>query len=73
VEAFTPVINYPECAVLGVGRIARRPAVVRDAIVPRDQMALSLTFDHRVVDGAPAARFLLTLSQSIEMPPPLPT
>jgi len=73
VEAFTPVINYPECAVLGVGRIARRPAVVGDAIVPRDQMALSLTFDHRVVDGAPAARFLLTLSQSIEMPPPLPT
>jgi len=70
VDAFTPVINYPECAVLGVGRIARRPTVVGDAIVLRDQMTLSLTFDHRIVDGAPAARFLQTLSQAIEDPAP---
>jgi pyruvate dehydrogenase E2 component (dihydrolipoamide acetyltransferase) len=68
IDAFTPVINYPECAVLGVGRIAKRPAVVGDAIVPRDQMTLSLTFDHRIVDGAPAARFLQTLSQAVEDP-----
>jgi pyruvate dehydrogenase E2 component (dihydrolipoamide acetyltransferase) len=68
IDAFTPIINYPECAVLGVGRIARRPAVVGDTIVPRDQVTLSLTFDHRIVDGGPAARFLQTLSQAIENP-----
>jgi pyruvate dehydrogenase E2 component (dihydrolipoamide acetyltransferase) len=66
IDAFTPIINYPECAVLGVGRIARRPAVVGDTIVPRDQLTLSLTFDHRIVDGAPAARFLQSLAAGIE-------
>jgi pyruvate dehydrogenase E2 component (dihydrolipoamide acetyltransferase) len=73
VDAFTPVINYPECAVLGIGRIARRPAMVGDAVVARDEMTLSLTFDHRIVDGAPAARFLQTLSQAIENPTEWPT
>jgi pyruvate dehydrogenase E2 component (dihydrolipoamide acetyltransferase) len=68
IDAFTPIINYPECAVLGVGRIARRPMVVGDAIVARDQLTLSLTFDHRIVDGAPAARFLQTMAQAIEDP-----
>jgi pyruvate dehydrogenase E2 component (dihydrolipoamide acetyltransferase) len=68
IDAFTPVINPPECAVLGVGRIARRPVVVGDAVVPRDQVTLSLTFDHRIVDGGPAARFLQTLVQAIENP-----
>src|SRR5262245_18930873 len=66
VDAFSPIINYPECAVLGVGRIARQPAVVGDAIVPRDQVTLSLTFDHRTVDGGPAARFLQALVAAIE-------
>jgi pyruvate dehydrogenase E2 component (dihydrolipoamide acetyltransferase) len=66
IDAFTPIINYPECAILGVGRIAKRPAVDGDAIVPRDQMTLSLTFDHRIVDGAPAARFLQTIATLIE-------
>jgi pyruvate dehydrogenase E2 component (dihydrolipoyllysine-residue acetyltransferase) len=70
IDAFTPIINHPECAILGVGRIARRPAVVGDAIVARDQVTLSLTFDHRIVDGAPAARFLQTLVQMIESPAP---
>jgi pyruvate dehydrogenase E2 component (dihydrolipoamide acetyltransferase) len=70
IDAFTPIINLPECAVLGVGCIARRPAVVGDAIVARDQLTLSLTFDHRVVDGAPAARFLQTLAQAVEDPSP---
>jgi pyruvate dehydrogenase E2 component (dihydrolipoyllysine-residue acetyltransferase) len=69
IDAFTPIINYPECAVLGVGRIARRPAVVGDAVVPRDQVTLSLTFDHRIVDGGPAARFLQTLAGLVEAPP----
>jgi pyruvate dehydrogenase E2 component (dihydrolipoamide acetyltransferase) len=70
IDAFTPIINYPETAILGVGRIAKRPWVVGDAVVPRDVLTLSLTFDHRVVDGAPAARFLQTLSRAIENPAP---
>jgi pyruvate dehydrogenase E2 component (dihydrolipoamide acetyltransferase) len=68
IDAFTPIINLPQCAILGVGRIVREPAVVNDQIVPRDQLTLSLTFDHRVVDGAPAARFLQDLCRSIEQP-----
>jgi len=70
IDAFTPIINPPECAVLGVGRIAKRPAVVGDGVVPRDQVTLSLTFDHRIVDGGPAARFLQTLAQAVENPAP---
>jgi pyruvate dehydrogenase E2 component (dihydrolipoamide acetyltransferase) len=70
IDSFTPIINHPECAILGVGRIAKRPAVVGDAIVARDTVTLSLTFDHRIVDGAPAARFLQTLAQMIENPAP---
>jgi pyruvate dehydrogenase E2 component (dihydrolipoamide acetyltransferase) len=66
VDAFTPIINLPQCAILGVGRIVSKPAVYNDQIVPRQMMGLSLTFDHRVVDGAPAARFLEGLRQYIE-------
>jgi pyruvate dehydrogenase E2 component (dihydrolipoamide acetyltransferase) len=66
IDAFTPIINPPECAILGVGRIQKKPAVVDDQIVVRDLMTLSLTFDHRALDGAPAARFLQTLSHEIE-------
>ena len=62
--------TIPQCAILGVGRIQRRPVVVGDQIVVRDQITLSLTFDHRIVDGAPAARFLQTLSQLVENPGP---
>jgi pyruvate dehydrogenase E2 component (dihydrolipoamide acetyltransferase) len=62
VDAFTPIIHLPQSAVLGVGRIVKEPAVVENQVVPRDMLSLSLTFDHRVVDGAPAARFLQTLA-----------
>lgn len=68
IDAFTPIINSPESAILGLGRIRREPTVVDNQIVPRDQLTLSLTFDHRVVDGAPAARFLQAVSQAIETP-----
>jgi pyruvate dehydrogenase E2 component (dihydrolipoamide acetyltransferase) len=68
IDAFTPIINYPECAILGVGRIRRCPVVHDDQIVIRDQVTLSLTFDHRITDGVPAARFLQTLSALIEDP-----
>jgi pyruvate dehydrogenase E2 component (dihydrolipoamide acetyltransferase) len=70
VEAFTPIIRYPECAILGVGRIERRPVVVGDRVVPGERLTLSLTFDHRIVDGAPAARFLQDLGRLIENPGP---
>lgn len=69
IDAFTPVINLPQCAILGLGRIARVPAVVGDAVVPREKMTLSLTFDHRIVDGVPAARFLARIRDGVESPP----
>lgn len=75
IDAFTPIIHYPQCAILGIGRIRRCPVVLerRDAasteqIVIRDRVTLSLTFDHRITDGVPAARFLQTLAALIENP-----
>jgi pyruvate dehydrogenase E2 component (dihydrolipoamide acetyltransferase) len=68
VDGFTPVINLPEAAILGVGRIAPK-AVVRDGkVVARTMVTLSLVFDHRLVDGAPAAQFLKYLKEMIENP-----
>ena len=71
VETFTPIINLPECAVLGIGRIVREPVMLGDQVVARERMSLSLTFDHRIIDGAPAARFLRSLVRLIENPGPL--
>jgi pyruvate dehydrogenase E2 component (dihydrolipoamide acetyltransferase) len=68
VDAFTPIINLPECAILGVGRIKPEAAVVNGEVVVRQRMWLSLTFDHRLVDGAPAARFLQGILKYIETP-----
>ena len=65
IDAFTPVLNLPQCAILGIGRIVREPVAEREQIVLRDLLTLSLTFDHRVIDGAPAARFLETLRDLI--------
>ncbi len=70
VELFTPLINPPECAILGLGRIQSQVVVADKQFVERDRLFLSLTFDHRIVDGAPAARFLQTLSRLIENPSP---
>ncbi len=70
IDAFTPIINFPETAVLGVGAIRAEAVVLKNGgLAAREQMTLSLTFDHRVVDGAPAARFLYDLAQLIEVPP----
>jgi pyruvate dehydrogenase E2 component (dihydrolipoamide acetyltransferase) len=69
IGAFNPIINFPETAILGLGAIRRLPAVLSDgSIAARDQITLSLTFDHRVVDGAPAAAFLQALSERIGNP-----
>jgi len=70
VETFTPIIRPPECAILGMGTIERRPVMEADQVVGRDLMNLSLTFDHRIVDGAPAARFLQQLAQFLKNPAP---
>ncbi len=71
IDAFTPIVNLPECAILGIGRIVARQVVMdeeHEEIGIRKMMALSLTFDHRVVDGGPAARFLQRCKQMIERP-----
>ena len=68
IDAFTPIINLPQCAILGVGRIISKPAVYDDEVVPRKMMTLSLTFDHRVVDGGPAVRFLNTIREYVDKP-----
>ena len=68
VDGFTPVINLPEAAILGVGRIVPKAVVVEGEIAVRQMMVLSLAFDHRLVDGAPAAQFLQYLKDMIEAP-----
>jgi pyruvate dehydrogenase E2 component (dihydrolipoamide acetyltransferase) len=68
IDAFSPIINPPECAILGVGRIHEKAVVVDGQIVVRAMMAISVSFDHRLVDGAPAARFLQRVKQYIEQP-----
>jgi pyruvate dehydrogenase E2 component (dihydrolipoamide acetyltransferase) len=68
VDAFTPLLNPPQTAVLGVGRARPRPAVRDGAVVPRTLMMLSLTFDHQVVDGAPAAAFLAAVVDLLQAP-----
>jgi pyruvate dehydrogenase E2 component (dihydrolipoamide acetyltransferase) len=68
VDGFTPVLNPPETGILGVGRVMEKPAVFGGEITIRQMMTLSLTFDHRVVDGAPAMAFLRTLARFLERP-----
>ncbi len=68
VDGFTPIINQPESAILGVGRITKKPIVVNDEFVIASMMTLSLSFDHRVVDGAQAAQFLKCIKTYLEDP-----
>lgn len=68
IDTFTPIINLPETAILGVGRIKDKPAVRAGQVVVRQLMWLSLTFDHRLVDGGLAARFLQRVVQLVEQP-----
>ncbi|WP_309091419.1 dihydrolipoamide acetyltransferase family protein [Domibacillus sp.] len=68
VDMFTPVINQPESAILGVGRMQDKPVAVNGALEIRPMMTLSLSFDHRVIDGAPAAAFLTELKDILENP-----
>lgn len=71
IDAFTPIIDLPQCAVLGVGRIAPRQMVTdfeKEIVAIRQTMILSLTFDHRLIDGAQAARFLQRVKRFVENP-----
>ena len=68
VDAFTPIIDPPQVAILGVGRVAEKPAVHQGEIVVRSMMSLSLTFDHRALDGVPAGEFLQSLSEKLQEP-----
>jgi len=64
----TPIINYPEVAILGVHKITKRPVVKDNQIIIRDMTYLSLSFDHRVLDGAMAAEFMNVIKQYLEDP-----
>jgi pyruvate dehydrogenase E2 component (dihydrolipoamide acetyltransferase) len=73
IDRFTPILNYPEVTILGLGAIRTEPVFVRDTNAPdgrrleaRERMTLSLTFDHAALDGAPAAAFLKDLVDAIE-------
>jgi pyruvate dehydrogenase E2 component (dihydrolipoamide acetyltransferase) len=65
---FTPIVNYPEVAILGLSRGRLEPVVRNGAIVPRLMLPLSLSYDHRVIDGAAAARFTRRLAEMLENP-----
>ena len=65
---FTPILNYPESAILGLGRIIEKPKLDAKKISMRKILPLSLTYDHRVIDGAVAARFLNTIIKHLEDP-----
>lgn len=66
--AFTPIVNWPEVAILGVSRGANEPVFENDHFVPRFMLPLSLSYDHRVIDGADGARFLRWVCEAIEQP-----
>ena len=72
IDAFTPIINPPEIAILGVGRITEKLVRIQRGAEWRHVMTLSLTFDHRAVDGAPAAAFLQSIGKELENPAEMP-
>ena len=63
---FTPIVNKPEVAILGLGKGSLKPVVKNKAIEPRMMLPLGLSYDHRVIDGGAAARFTVDLLQAIE-------
>jgi pyruvate dehydrogenase E2 component (dihydrolipoamide acetyltransferase) len=67
-EEFTPIINYPQTAILGIGKIQETAEVVDGMVQPRNTVKLSLSYDHRVVDGAEAARFMNAVVENLENP-----
>jgi pyruvate dehydrogenase E2 component (dihydrolipoamide acetyltransferase) len=68
IDTFTPVLNLPQAAIFGVGRIVEEPVVRNGQLAIENMMTLSLTFDHRVIDGAPAARWLQRICERLQTP-----
>ncbi len=68
IDDFTPIVNHPESAILGVGRIVSKPVARDGQVVVEPCVALSLSFDHRIIDGAPGAAFLKTIKDYVEEP-----
>ena len=68
IDFFAPIINPPESAILGVGRTIKKPVVLNDSVTTRSMMTLTLVFDHRIMDGIIAAKFLQTLKGILEKP-----
>jgi pyruvate dehydrogenase E2 component (dihydrolipoamide acetyltransferase) len=68
VEYFTPIINQPQAGILGVGKIMEKPVALGGGIHVRSMLTLSLVFDHRLLDGAPAAKFLAKVKELLENP-----
>jgi pyruvate dehydrogenase E2 component (dihydrolipoamide acetyltransferase) len=68
IDAFTPILNLPQAAILGIGRIIEEPVVRDGRLEVGLTLTLSLTFDHRVIDGAPAARWLQRLCERLQTP-----
>jgi len=68
IDDFTPIVNHPESAILGVGRIVEKPVARDGQVVVEPRLSLSLSFDHRIIDGAPGAAFLKTIKDLIEEP-----
>ena len=68
IDAFTPIINPPQVGILGLGRAVEKPIIEDGEVTKGAMMYLSLTFDHRVVDGAPGAEFLQTVKNHLEDP-----
>ena len=66
IDVFTPIINPPQVAIMGIGRITQKPVVIDDKIVVRHTMHASITFDHRALDGVPVAEFIRTVKSNIE-------
>jgi len=68
IESFAPIINPPQCGILGLGRIAYKPYASGEQISTRPLTVLTLVFDHRIIDGLPAARFLQAVKRNLEDP-----
>jgi pyruvate dehydrogenase E2 component (dihydrolipoamide acetyltransferase) len=67
-DEFTAIINTPESGILAIGAIQKTPVVIGDEIVVRPIMSMTLTYDHRIIDGAPAAEFLGRVKKYVETP-----
>ncbi len=68
IDAFTPIINPPQIAILGIGRVVEKPVVYGGQVARRFMSVFSITFDHRAVDGAPTAQFLQSVKRYLEEP-----